>query len=122
MKLSSGNKFTGSTLLDERNWAGHPLGTGLVYRAMLFVVAAGKNPRVRFALRSAFLTDGRASDDFVRMPLMPGQQARGNVIPLDHLGLRIPGNVMLHLHGHPMKQASGTGAMANLCRRHRRFS
>ena len=53
---------------------------------------------------------------------MPGQQAGGNVIALDRLGLRIPVHMVLGLHGNPMQQASGTGAMADLCRSYRRFS
>ncbi len=64
----------------------------------------------------------RASKNFVRMPLVAGQQTGGNIITLDHLRLRIPVHMVLRLHGNPMQQASGTGAMTNLCRRDWRFS
>ena len=77
---------------------------------------------VRISRRLAAHQIGRASIDFVRMPLVPGEQTGGNVIALDRLCLRIPVHMVLSLHGNPMQQASGTGAVANLCRRYGRFS
>ena len=77
---------------------------------------------VRISRRLAAHQIRRALTDFVWMPLMPRQQTPGNVIALDRLCLRIPVNMVLNLHRNPMQQASGTGAMANLCRRYGRIS
>ena len=77
---------------------------------------------VRISRRLAAHQIRRALTDFVWMPLMPRQQTPGNVISLDRLCLRIPVHMVLSLHGNPVQQASGTGAMANLCRRYRRIS
>ena len=53
---------------------------------------------------------------------MPGEQTGGNVVALHGFRFWIPVDAMLRLHGDPVQQTRGTGAMSDLGRGHGRFS
>ncbi len=53
---------------------------------------------------------------------MPGEKTGGDVVALHGLGFWIPEDTMLRLHGDPVQQTGGAGAMPDLGCRHGRFA
>ena len=47
---------------------------------------------------------------------MPGEETGGDVVALDGFAFWIPEDAMLRLHGDPVQETRGTGAMPDLGR------